>query len=122
MKAQEIFNVVSAHLLTQGVRAVRGGDDPDQARMCMYRAPNGAKCAAGVLIPDSAYSPSMEGKNSSALIEDFRGVLPEFMDENSGLIRRLQSVHDVYEPHEWKQKLNDLAYEYGLVGVLEEAA
>jgi hypothetical protein len=31
-----------------------------QENFCLYRGPNGAKCAAGILIPDSEYLEGME--------------------------------------------------------------
>lgn len=50
---QELFNIVSLHLLNQGQKSAH-------ETLCMYRGPNGMKCAAGVLIPDNEYNPSME--------------------------------------------------------------
>jgi len=37
--------------------------------MCMYRGPNGKKCAAGLFIPDSLYKKTMEGSNIEAVLK-----------------------------------------------------
>jgi len=54
MTEQEIFNTVFLGLKGQGfVRSIRAG-------MCMYRGPNGLKCAVGHLIPDEKYEKDFE--------------------------------------------------------------
>lgn len=60
MTAQEIFNTVVAHLRQQKKRAMVYNEDNGLAQ-CLYRAPDGLKCAVGCLIPDGAYKPSFEG-------------------------------------------------------------
>lgn len=59
MTLQEIYSTVRQHLLTQNARSAKNGN-------CLYRGPNGTKCAAGALIPDEIYTPSIENKRSSA--------------------------------------------------------
>jgi hypothetical protein len=118
MSAQDIFNVVSAHLLTQGSRAQTTGPSWGQ---CVYRAKDGKKCAAGVLIPNELYTPRMEGNNFRAVLTEFP-ELPDWMRENAALITELQIIHDVYEPYDWRRKLNELARDRGFTPVLEEAA
>ena len=59
-RRQEIFNKVFLHLKNQGARSV----DPACTRIyfpqCLYRNPNGLKCAIGVLIPDDKYEDRFE--------------------------------------------------------------
>ena len=46
MTRQEMFNRATAHLVRQGKRSVN-----DSGR-CLYRGPNGLKCAIGIFLPD----------------------------------------------------------------------
>ena len=48
MNIQEIFDTVSVHLLTQNEKS----QESDFYRSCLYRGPNGTKCAVGCLIKD----------------------------------------------------------------------
>ena len=80
---QETFEKVVRHLFTQGKRAV------NREGLCMYRGPDGLKCAIGCLIPDYLYRPRMEDQvlhsvwaSVPDLIQDY-----EFMNE-------LQYLHD----------------------------
>lgn len=76
---QEIFDTVARALLAQGRPAVN-------VNKCRYRTPDGAKCAAGHLLPDDEYESHMEGCGVGGLVyfEDF--PLP--------LLRDLQNAHD----------------------------
>lgn len=58
---QEVFNKVVRHLLTQKQKARVG-------TTCMYKTPEGLKCAVGCLIPDELYSQDIEGKPADYLI------------------------------------------------------
>lgn len=89
MSAQQVFDTVVNHLRTQGRRAL---DDADGT--CMYRAPNGDKCAAGILIPDELYHPSMEGASLSKLINGGDEVIVQLFGQNLPLVEALQTVHD----------------------------
>lgn len=54
MTKQETFDIVVSALLKQGRPSMDNVD-------CRYRAADGAKCAAGHLIPDEKYDPVIEG-------------------------------------------------------------
>lgn len=102
MTNQEIFNKVHTHLLTQRTAAIEDG-------ACAYRA--GSKsCAVGALIPDSLYTPEIEGTSVSVLIE-YKETYPHhtlgyalkqagFTPEQYPLLRDLQRVHDRLMPRE----------------------
>lgn len=102
MTPQEIFDTVARHLFTQGERAgIVLEDDPtdddkyaNKGFSCRYRAPGGAKCAVGVLIPDEVYSFNMEERGVNDVYYAFAAVLPLWMGENLKLLASLQSVHD----------------------------
>lgn len=105
MTEQEIFDIVSTHLLTQGGKS-RTGEHP-----CAYRGENGWKCAAGVLIPDDLYQPMFEGKLWSKVCE----VSPELRAiGHRNLIIALQRIHDLGEPISWADRLRELARGRGL--------
>lgn len=113
--AQEIFDHVVEHLLTQ--RQQSTCDDS-----CAYRGYNGLKCAAGALIPDEIYTPRMEMFSEDIFGIQFKGLL----DRNTflatrfrtheALIMDLQSVHDDNDdPDQWPIALARVAADHNLV-------
>jgi len=88
METQEIFNTVAVHLFRQGHRAMNGS-------ACVYRAPNGDKCAVGALISDEDYSQSFECSPIGIIARD----LPGWFEENVSLLVELQTIHDF--PGNW---------------------
>jgi hypothetical protein len=101
---QETFDRVVAHLRQQGCKSI----SPDG--VCMYRGPNGTKCAAGCLIPDTKYSSSME----NSTVWGTPGVILYGEGHDLDLVRGLQIVHDSYCVPEWENKLAGLAKRLGL--------
>lgn len=90
---QQVFDYVLEKLREQGCQS-------KHIDRCLYRGPNGLKCAAGHLIPDDEYDENMEdgllkGSGSTfcnSLVNSYfsqKGV-------NIDLLARLQSVHDNY--------------------------
>lgn len=59
MNAQEIFEKVAAHLLSQNAQAL------DKGGNCLYRDPSGKACAVGCLIPDG--HPALTEDNGSSV-------------------------------------------------------
>lgn len=90
MTAQEIFDTVARHLIAQGKQAV------DESGYCKYRAPDGRRCAAGVLITDEEYVPNMEG----VMFGDSQVAWPPRLLVHEKLVRDLQSAHDQCE--DWR--------------------
>ena len=83
---QEVFDIVSKHLLKQNERSGFSDDS------CSYRGPNGLKCAAGILIPDEEYTfDSFEGKDWSHLVQNryvesrFSKEITDFLLKEIGL-------------------------------------
>ena len=103
MTSKEVFNHVKNHLLTQGVRSLLAYRESKSVG-CAYRD-NGKqlKCAAGSLISDEEYDPSIEGNTWTTLVNS--GKVPF---EHSMLIDDLQKIHDVSSPNEWETELNFL--------------
>jgi hypothetical protein len=98
MTPQEIFDTVAVHLMTQGKKSQGAGE-------CLYRGPDGLKCAAGVLIPDEDYTPKMEGKPVSELAYFRQGFDAVCVD----LIFTMQICHDHQEPEAWLKRLDETA-------------
>lgn len=86
MEKQEIFDKVATHLATQGRQAALNNE------ACVYRTSDGLKCAAGILIPDDVYQPSMEGKPIDIIIEGYEGL--DNLRSNHPIILSLQRAHD----------------------------
>lgn len=108
MADQELFDKVVAHLRAQNAKAL------DQTDACMYRAPDGKRCAAGCLILDEHYAPDLEGKSA---IHD--GVWPRLRasgvaDSQTALVQALQSVHDHWSVDKWESELARVAEKYHL--------
>lgn len=107
---QQIFDKVATHLLTQGKRSATYCDDTYR---CLYRGPDGLKCAAGCLIPDELYDPTFEGKSWTALDRAGLTNLVESIGHRE-LVRELQRCHDWTEPYDWRERLGQIADEFKL--------
>ena len=125
MTIQEIFDTVAVHLLKQGVRSV------DLNNVCLYRGPNGLKCAVGALIPDELYAPEIEGVSVLTTTYDVSnetnprvallnqllkklGIAP--CSDEKRLLIRLQYIHDSisYDPTSWRALLLKVAVKFNL--------
>lgn len=126
MYKQDTFNIVAEHLLKQGDRAAADGS------MCLYRAPDGKKCAFGVLIPDELYDPILENTtvdhifgrignprvSNSVKYEEVTVKIREHIgpidSEEIEFLRKLQQIHDTTPPEYWDLQLAMIAGEYTL--------
>ncbi len=116
MTRQEIFSKIRKHLLTQMEKSEAHTDRVNPANgepinMCLYRGPDGLKCAIGALIPDEAYKPDMEGMGVDSII----AAIPGASTEDGTFLLDLQELHDEYMPNEWAGKLGDFAEAHGLL-------
>lgn len=112
---QAIFTIVATHLLTQAKRSKKSGGS-----MCMYRAPDGCKCAVGVLIDDKHYKERLEGSSLHDLdVRDaVEGSLGIHFDQHPGLfgmLTSMQRIHDGWAPSRWKSELRTLAKKHELL-------
>lgn len=113
---QEIYDTSMTHLANQGVRSLENPCDPT----CLYRGPNGTKCAIGCLIADELYDLAIESKSVGNLIDQWPHMLPN-IDGNDvgtmGLLRALQSFHDRaatwYSPVIFRADARAIAADYG---------
>ena len=90
MTAQKVFDTVARHLFSQGVPA--NSTDRHGYTMCRYRTENGLKCAVGCLIPDTAYSVSMENVGVASVVAVTRGLA--HLSPYCALLTDLQNLHD----------------------------
>jgi hypothetical protein len=95
--AQEVFDQIALHLITQGKRSER-------ANYCAYKSKGGLKCAAGCLISDDEYNPGLESLNWLDLM--VKKMVP---NEHGGLILELQNIHDRGSVSNWPVQLKTLA-------------
>jgi hypothetical protein len=98
MNAQEVFDKVATHLLTQARPAF------DITAGCLYRANDGTSCAVGCLIPDHLYDKKFETLTARTLIFGDRvnevapvasAELIDLLEPHAELLERLQDDHDV---------------------------
>lgn len=110
---QEIFDKVSTHLFSQGVRSINGTE-------CAYRGVSGTSCAVGCLIEDDEYSKDMEGYGIDDILLTVEYLPFKNFDEvnSAALLGRLQWTHDKLtnwkSTDEMKKSLKDVANTSGL--------
>lgn len=119
LTAQQVFDISAKHLLTQKKKSAKFGDDGWQDA-CMYRGPDGLKCAAGPFVIDEI----VNLKDRSAAINESSWcfvpddyLIPELKDcrkKHEALIQSLQAVHDNNHPMRWFHELLKVAIDHGL--------
>ncbi len=123
MNKQEVYNKAKAALLAQGCKSVHNNS-------CMYRSPDGKKCAVGHLIDDEHYSESLEGliTDSIQVIDALRksGIdveVPENyqitnLPDDIDFLYELQGAHDGTGSdfvNEFTARMHKLADKHNLV-------
>jgi hypothetical protein len=109
MTAQEVFETVARHLLTQGRQSINAKGH------CAYRGAEGRMCAVGCLITDDEYAPVMdEGNDGSVLGLQYKRLLPERLVGHVDLLTDLQRLHDAGASGTWRERLTKLAHAHGL--------
>ena len=108
MTAQELFDIVYKHMMSQNARSVMGGYST-----CAYRGEDGLKCAIGVLIPDEDYREDMERKGAENLLA--KGACLHHLAAHHRLISKLQGIHDEDPVEDWDRALREAAVALGLV-------
>lgn len=125
---QDVFDRVVTHLRTQGKRAY------SDLFGCMYRAPDGTKCAVGCLIPDEVYNKTWEGMGVSVILQDLGteglgifGMSPEDKGRLATMLSELQQAHDSVlswnvpgSPGSMAHKLAQIATDYDLTYTAQE--
>ena len=98
---QAAFDDAVRGIIKQGGPSVGGSNR--KAQFCRYRGDGDTACAIGQLIPDTKYSPEMEGQGIEG---HFSGVTAMIDDKYGCALRRdleflsdLQCAHDSAERH-----------------------
>jgi hypothetical protein len=121
---QDVFDAVAAFLLDPNTKR-RSLFYTDDTAVCAYRGKDGGKCAVGYLIPDEVYTPDMEIKSVSSLVQDHGDVLPKCITDHWPLLASLQSVHDdasnwMYAKRDMKLRLIGVAAMHSLdAGIIQ---
>jgi hypothetical protein len=105
MTPQEVFDKTVEFLFEQGRPALEEWTENDQ--ICLYRGPDGTKCAVGLWMPDDAWHASINGITLDDLIrENDLHEMPktrrqklvkwikDFVIPNRMLLTDLQAAHD----------------------------
>lgn len=117
LTAQEIFDKVARHLLTQKQQSVHG--------LCLYHDTNtGRRCAIGCLLDRSIPTRRFEGGiipyegmsiSTGSLVEKKNRLLVQALvqsgidvDTHTTLLSSLQTIHDDYQVDQWNERLNNL--------------
>lgn len=114
--AQEVFDAVAKHLLTQNKKSTA---NPNVLSGCLYRAPNGTACAVGCLLTDAEAKSLDSGifiapARATPLIMSIKGCIknhtaPDRLNRYENLLADLQTVHDQNTPDLWPSLLRRLA-------------
>lgn len=86
IEAQELYDFIVAAITKQGRPSVGDND------RCLYRGPDGLKCAYGHVHPDSMYSEHMEDLTLAELSR--QGRIPPSLTPHASLLNELQCCHD----------------------------
>lgn len=109
MTNQEAFSTMVLHLRAQGAQALSAR--PGRVGDCLYRTPEGLKCAVGCLIPDHVYHDGMERRSATDVADE----VPCLRDLNVDILEAMRSVHDAIPVTEWEEGFREVAETYGLV-------
>jgi hypothetical protein len=116
--SQEIFDTVVKHLRTQQAKSVALNPDgsakiKNGKKFCMYRSQDGKmRCAAGAVITDEEYDPTMEHGSIHYIIHYFNLVN---LRPHEQLLSRLQGVHDNFPVEKWELELKNAAEDYQVI-------
>jgi hypothetical protein len=125
---QEAFTKVWHHFVTNRGPASYTKESNVTNNKCLYRGPEGARCAAGLLIEDDEYREEFDcNENGTSMDANsvFRQIprlahLANLVDPYDNFLRRLQKAHDYAviaggDFHGWVQRnLRKLAIDFNL--------
>ncbi len=99
------------------IREKNKGYQASKGNTCFYRQDNGNCCLVGAFIPDTLYSPDMEDKMASTIIEQYN--LQTFMPFDMSTMDSLQELHDYnlenLEGEKFYQAIEDYIVENELI-------
>jgi hypothetical protein len=113
---QDVFDEVLKAIRKQ--KYIQSNDD--SKGVCLYRGPNGLRCAAGHMIPNSLYKVQMEGKSVGRLKVIYPEIAKYFENVGGDLLVDLQMAHDIRLSSEgnslgWETEMKQIAKDYNLI-------
>lgn len=117
MNRQKIFN--TAYLGLKAQRFQRSATFAKE-QACVYRSPEGLKCALGHCIPDELYNPGMEFQTPRGTLFANFPKLPAFFEVEDHhdvlFLADLQDCHDRADSSkEMRHRLKDFAKQHRLI-------
>jgi len=106
---QSAFDTMVNHLLKQGEKS-RAYD----RSTCLYRNPDGLKCAIGAILPDDLYVSSMENKLAQSLMHDYPTIGQLWENLSINLLAKMQYIHDNRAVSEWYDEFKAIADDFNL--------
>ncbi len=107
---QTAFEIMVNHLLNQGEKSY----DNSTLATCVYRNPDGLKCAIGAILPDELYNSTMENKLAHALIKDYPAIGKLWENLSINLLAKMQYIHDSRNVDEWYNEFKAIADDFNL--------
>ena len=105
MNTQEAFHAMVQHLREQGMRSETGSS------VCVYRHPDGLRCAIGAIIPDELYAEDFEGRTVDALLRETPALQALLQNVDRKVLADMQDIHDFTDPRYWEESFEELARE-----------
>ena len=123
MTNQEAFDQAVTWCLAQGRKSEGGRLVTFASRevvsrpMCLYRGPDGLRCAVGTLIPDVEYQGGFD--DGRLVLDAVQACVPSLAGVSTRLLSALQNVHDQEKPSEWRAWFLGVAVDFGLTWPLD---
>ncbi len=110
MDSQKLFDDIVKFQRKQWKKSTRDG-----TAWCLYRHPDGLKCAVGCVMPDNMYDADMDEIGVfSDIMELYPDLAKYFGMENLALLQYMQSTHDCHLLKQWETCWQYIAYMAGL--------
>jgi len=113
MTPQKLFDDIVTFQRKQGEKSIKLVGKI--TRLCMYRHPDGLRCAVGCVLPDKLYKEKMEKESVETLFQGFPEVENYFGSENKYLLSDMQRVHDSSDVPYWEEKWAEVASTHNLI-------
>lgn len=97
MTKQEYFGLLVETSRAGGFPSAVPDDESEGGAFCLYRGPDGRRCAVGLLIPDDRYTPRMEDLGAGQLLQEFPALGAAVPAGLTGPdLEAVQAVHDAF--------------------------
>ena len=123
MTNQQAFDQAVTWCLAQGRKSEASRDvrlfsgAVAQRPMCLYRGPDGLRCAVGTLIPDAEYQEMFD--TDGAVLAEVQACVPSLAGVSTRLLSDLQNIHDQLSLSSWRDGFRLVAMDFGLTWPLD---